>query len=147
MTTWYNADRVSQPGSTILTAWRADRQAQRVQNATPVSEIVPGTEMFDILTGTMPGVLPKNKTGDILCTAEGQPDRRIAIEIKFDKSVKFGDIQDKDIFTKKADTAWSQLLEAKVNRDSQVAIIVFDRALVDGSKADTMGETARLRIC
>lgn len=85
------------------------------------------------LTGTMPGVLPKNKTGDILCTAEGQPDRRIAIEIKFDKSVKFGDIQEKDIFTKKADTAWSQLLEAKVNRDSQVAIIVFDRALVDGS--------------
>lgn len=55
MTTWYNADRVSQPGSTILAAWNAERQAQRAQNATPVSEITPGTEMFEVLTGSMPG--------------------------------------------------------------------------------------------
>lgn len=53
-TPWYNAERVSQPGSTILNSWMADRQAQRVQNdaaATPVSEITPGTEMFRLLTG------------------------------------------------------------------------------------------------
>lgn len=56
MSTWYNADRVGQPGSSILTAWKADREAQRASNAaTPVSEITPGTEMFNILTGYAPG--------------------------------------------------------------------------------------------
>lgn len=97
------------------------------------------------LTGTMPGTMPKNKTGDILCTVEGQPERRIAIEIKFDKSYKLGDISDKDIFTKKADTAWSQILEAKVNRDSQVGIIVFDRALVDASITKAVESVGFLR--
>lgn len=85
------------------------------------------------LTGTMKGTLPKNKTGDIVCSIDGNDERKIVIEIKFDKSMKLGDIEDKDIFTKKFDTAWSQILEAKVNREGQVGIIVFDRALVDNS--------------
>ncbi len=85
------------------------------------------------LTGTQKGIITGNKTGDVLCGVEGQPERRIVIEVKFDKSYKLGDIQTKDIFTKKADTAWSQILEAKVNREGQVGIIVFDRALVDTS--------------
>lgn len=84
-------------------------------------------------TGTQKGIIPGNKTGDVLCGVDGQSERRIVIEVKFDKSYKLGDIQTKDIFTKKADTAWSQILEAKVNRDGQVGIIVFDRALVDAS--------------
>lgn len=53
--TWYNAERVSQPGSAILTAWRAEREATRAgqlpQAAVPVSTITRGTEMFDLLTG------------------------------------------------------------------------------------------------
>lgn len=51
--TWYNAERVAQPGSTILNAWRADREASRagIQAATPISEIVPGTAMYEIMTG------------------------------------------------------------------------------------------------
>lgn len=85
------------------------------------------------LTGEMQGAIPRNKTGDILCTVDCAQGRRVAIEVKFDKSYKLGDLRDKDIFTKKADTAWSQILEAKVNRDAQVGIIVFDRALVDAS--------------
>ena len=60
----------------------------------------------------------------------------IAIEAKFDKSYKWGDIRDKDVFIKKADTAWSQILEAKANRKSRVGIIVFDRSLVDKSITD-----------
>lgn len=52
-TPWYNAERVSQNGSVILNQWMAERQAGRsVQAASvPVSEIKPGTDMFDLLTG------------------------------------------------------------------------------------------------
>ena len=88
-------------------------------------------------SGTAAGAIPGNKTGDILCHVEGsKKDCDIAIEVKFDKSYKWGDIRNKDIFTKKADTAWSQILEAKANRQSRVGMIVFDRSLVDKSITD-----------
>ena len=88
-------------------------------------------------SGTARGVLPNNKTGDILCHVEGSEKAcDIAIEVKFDKSYKWGDIREKDVFVKKADTAWSQILEAKANRQSRVGIIVFDRNLVDKSITD-----------
>lgn len=85
------------------------------------------------LTGDRVGAIRRNKTGDIVCHLAGDSGKRIAIECKFDKSIRLGDIQTKDIFTKKADTAWSQLLEAQANRDSQAGIIVFDASLVDNS--------------
>lgn len=86
-----------------------------------------------ILTGNSAGVIPKNKTGDIICEIDGNPDLRIAIECKFDKSVRLGNIETKDLFTRKTDTAWSQLLEAQANRDAKVSLIVFDISLVDNS--------------
>jgi len=86
-----------------------------------------------LLTGNTVGVIPKNKTGDILCEVNGTPELKIVIECKFDKSIKLGDIVTKDIFIKKSDTAWSQLIEAQANRDAKIGIIVFDRSLVDGS--------------
>ncbi|MEB2787277.1 hypothetical protein [Algoriphagus persicinus] len=85
------------------------------------------------LTGNTAGNLSKNKTGDIICTVNGTPDLKIAIECKFDKSVRLGDIESKDIFTRKSDTAWSQLIEAQANRDSKVSLIVFDISLVENS--------------
>lgn len=85
------------------------------------------------LTGNTAGNLPKNKTGDIICEINGNPDLKIAIECKFDKSVRFGDIETKDIFTRKSDTAWSQLIEAQANRDAKVSLIVFDISLVENS--------------
>lgn len=84
-------------------------------------------------TGTMEGKLPKNKTGDVVCFVDGEESKKIAIEVKFDKSLKLGSIEDKDIFTKKQDTAWSQILEARANREGKAGIIVFDISLVDGS--------------
>jgi len=84
-------------------------------------------------TGTMPGKLPKNKTGDIVCFVDGEENKKIVIEVKFDKSLKLGTIEDKEIFTKKQDTAWSQILEARVNREGKAGIIVFDISMVDGS--------------
>lgn len=86
-----------------------------------------------ILTGNSAGVIPRNKTGDIVCEVDGNPNLRIAIECKFDKSVRLGDIETKDLFTRKTDTAWSQLLEAQANRDAKVSLIVFDFSLVDNS--------------
>lgn len=85
------------------------------------------------LTGNTAGIISKNKTGDIVCEVDGNPKLRIAIECKFDKSIRIGDIETKDIFTRKTDTAWSQLLEAQANRDAKVCIIVFDISLIDNS--------------
>jgi len=85
------------------------------------------------LIGNVTGALSKNKTGDIVCELNGNPALKIAIECKFDKSIKLGDIDSKDIFTKKMDTAWSQLMETQANRDSKVSIIVFDVSLIDNS--------------
>lgn len=85
------------------------------------------------LTGNTSGNLPRNKTGDIVCELEGRADLKIAIECKFDKSVRLGDIESKEVFTRKTDTAWSQLIEAQANRESKVSIIVFDISLVDNS--------------
>lgn len=86
-----------------------------------------------VLTGNSGGFLPKNKTGDIICEVDGNPNLKVAIECKFDKSVRLGNIETKDIFTRKMDTAWSQLLEAQVNREAKVSLIVFDISLVDNS--------------
>lgn len=85
------------------------------------------------LTGNTAGSIPKNKTGDIICEIDGNSDLKIAIECKFDKSVRIGNIENKDIFTRKTDTAWSQLIEAQANRDAKVSLIVFDISLVDNS--------------
>ena len=85
-------------------------------------------------TGDDAGAIPKNKTGDILIHIDGNKDLKIAIECKFDKSIKLGEIETKEVLTKnKIDTAWSQLIESNANRESKVAIIVFDKALVDKS--------------
>ncbi|WP_111309009.1 hypothetical protein [Confluentibacter sediminis] len=86
-----------------------------------------------LLTGNAAGELAKNKTGDIICEVNGTPDLKIAIECKFDKSMKLGTIDTKDIFIRKTDTAWSQLIEANANRNSRVSLIVFDISLVDNS--------------
>ncbi len=85
------------------------------------------------LTGNTTGILPRNKTGDIICEIDGKSDFKIAIECKFDKSLKLGDIESKDIFIRKTDTAWSQLIEAQANREAKISLIVFDKALIDNS--------------
>lgn len=85
------------------------------------------------LTGNIAGNLPKNKTGDIICSINATQDIRVIIECKFDKSIKFGAIDSKDVFTRKSDTVWSQLIEAQANRGGKVSIIVLDYSLVDNS--------------
>ncbi|PVH27056.1 hypothetical protein [Sphingobacterium corticibacter] len=86
-----------------------------------------------LLTGHAAGALPRNKTGDIVCEVDGNSNFKIAIECKFDKSVRLGSIETRDLFIRKTDTAWSQLLEAQANREAKISIIVFDISLVDNS--------------
>lgn len=86
-----------------------------------------------ILSGSTVGILPRNKTGDIICHVNGDDNLKIVIECKFDKSLRLGDIESKDIFTRKTDTAWSQLIEAQANRNGRVSILVLDVSLVDSS--------------
>lgn len=83
------------------------------------------------LTGNTSGSIPKNKTGDIVCEVDGTSELKIVIECKFDKSVKIGDIESKNVFTRKSDTAWSQLIESQANREAKVSLIVFDISLID----------------
>ncbi len=84
-------------------------------------------------TSTMEGNIPKNKTGDIVCKVDGKDDLKITIECKLDKTVQLGPIEDKNVFTRNTDTAWSQLIESDANRGSEVSIIVFDISLVTNS--------------
>lgn len=86
-----------------------------------------------LFTGNTIGNISKNKTGDFVCEINGNDNLKIIIECKFDKSTRLGDITSKDIFTRKTDAAWSQLIESEANRDGKVSIIVFDRSLVDNS--------------
>lgn len=86
-----------------------------------------------LLTGNSAGELDKNKTGDIVCNINGESELKITVECKFDKSIKLGEIESKDLFIRKTDTAWSQLIEADANRSSKVSIIVFDISLVDNA--------------
>jgi hypothetical protein len=86
-----------------------------------------------ILIGNTFGSIAQNKTGDIICEIDGNPNLKIAIECKFDKSVRLGDVETKDLFIRKTDTAWSQLLETQANRDAKVSIIIFDISLIDNS--------------
>ena len=85
------------------------------------------------LTGNTAGSIPKNKTGDIICEIDGKSNLKIAIECKFDKSIRLGEIENKEIFTRKTDTAWSQLIEAQANREAKISLIVFDISLIDSS--------------
>ena len=100
-----------------------------------------------ILTGNTAGNIAKNKTGDIVCEVNGDNNLKIVIECKFDKSIRLGEIETKEIFTRKTDTAWSQLIEAEANREGKVSIIVFDRSLVDNSIlkcAENVGYISRI---
>lgn len=83
------------------------------------------------LSGNTIGNIPKNKTGDIICEIDGRNDLKIVVECKFDKSIRLGDIESKDVFTRKTDSAWNQLIEAQANREAKVSIIVFDISLVE----------------
>jgi len=94
------------------------------------------------LTGSTAGQLPKNKTGDIVCTLDCNDDRRIAVECKFDKGIPMGEVGKRDWYGKNLDTAVGQLLESKANRDADQAIIVLDRSSINPAIQKSVGDVA-----
>jgi hypothetical protein len=92
-----------------------------------------------VLTGNSAGSIPKNKTGDILCRLDGDDSRKIVIECKFDKNVRFGKLSENDWYGNKFDTALSQLIESQANRECDQAIIVFDKSSVAASVLKAVG--------
>lgn len=100
-----------------------------------LSELVTERNFKDevIMTGSSTGAIKHNKTGDIVCRVDQRDDIKIVVESKFDKGISLGDIASKEIFNKSTDTAWSQLLESKVNREARAAIIVFDYSTVNAA--------------
>lgn len=102
--------------------------------ANAVASFVEARKLSDAIqvVGRTTGALPRNKTGDILCTiGEGDDAPQIVIEVKFDKSIRLGDPSNDGMTLGKSDTAWSQLLEARANRGADVAIMVFSTDNVD----------------
>lgn len=83
------------------------------------------------LTGNAAGTIDRNKTGDIVCDVNGDMDKRIVIECKFDKSIKLGGFDKIDIANRRSDTIFGQLLESEVNRNAKAAIVVLDVSVVD----------------
>lgn len=102
--------------------------------ANALAAFVDGRKLGDTvqLVGRTAGSLPRNKTGDILCTIGEEDDApTVVIECKLDKSIRLGDPALDGMTTGKSDTAWSQLIEARANRDADVAIMVFSAESID----------------
>lgn len=110
-------------------------------------------------SGTQKGAIARNKTGDVLCVlqfseedVDGQS--TLGIEVKIDKSVGLGDpisenilrgqTQTGDVKKSNFDTAWSQLLETRANRECPFSIMVFDRAKLHGTIAKSVDDIAYL---
>ena len=115
-----------------------------VQVAEYLDSFVQGNGLKDLveITGNSSGVINRNKTGDIVCTLDGHEDRKIVIECKFDKNIPLGKLADRDWYGKNLDTAWSQLVEAKANREANEAVIVFDRSSINPALLKKVGGIA-----
>ncbi len=83
------------------------------------------------LTRNSPGAIRRNKTGDILCYIDGSDEKRVVIECKFEKNMKFGPIEEQDWYGSKLDSALGQLIEAQANRECSHALIVFDLSSIN----------------
>ncbi len=84
-----------------------------------------------VLVGDQEGHYKYVKTGDVLCLVDGDKEKKIIVEVKFQKSLPVGDIAERAL-KNNTDNIWGQLIEAKANREAQQAIIVFDRTISPG---------------
>ncbi len=127
-----------------------------------LNEYIQGNGWSDLAqaSGTLKGALPRNKTGDVLCVLELNPETsegaaQLAIEVKFDKAVALGDPMVQDIMKgssstsgglKKSsfDTAWSQLLETRANRECPFSLMVFDKRIAHKTVRERVQDVAFL---
>jgi hypothetical protein len=111
---------------------KGDVMEREIRNV--LEEFVGRNKWKDEITdsGAAIGSVTARKVGDVDVKVEGT-DVRLTIESKFDKTVQLGDIVNldkrgnKDPVGDAESTAHGQLLLSLANRQSQVALIVFDR--------------------
>lgn len=102
--------------------------------ANALAEFAEARNLPDVvqMVGRTAGALPRNKTGDIVCVVgDGDDAPRVVIECKLDKSIRLGDPSADGLTKGRSDTAWSQLVEARANRQADVAIMVFSADSTD----------------
>ncbi len=80
-----------------------------------------------VMTGSSVGAIKRNKTGDIVLKVNGDDDKKIAVEVKFDQSLALGEFDGSDSLGRPRDTAISQMIESMANREAKLAVIVFDK--------------------
>jgi hypothetical protein len=99
-----------------------------------------------IETGGVGGALDDgaNKTGDVVARVGGPDGPRLAIEVKFDKKVTLGEVDDAKHQNNRADTAWSQIVEAAANREAGLAMIVVDQGSASSSVLAAVEDVAWL---
>lgn len=85
---------------------------------------------YALLTTELEGDLPKNKTGDIMCFIDGDENKKLVIEVKFQKTLQGGEISHRS-YNKNTTSIWGQLIEARANRDAETSIIVIEESLAE----------------
>ncbi|MBC8363866.1 MAG: hypothetical protein H8E59_02560 [Actinobacteria bacterium] len=112
-------------------------------------EAVVGSRGWDDViteTGGIGGALDDgaNKTGDVVARIGGPEGPCLAIEVKFDKKVTLGEVDDAKHQNNRADTAWSQIVEAAANREAGLAMIVVDHGSASSSVLAAVEDVAWL---
>ena len=116
--------------------------------AAALEMVVGGRGWGDVIieTGGVGGALDDgaNKTGDVVARVGGPDGPRLAIEVKFDKKVTLGEVDDAKHQNNRADTAWSQIVEAAANREAGLAMIVVDQGSASSSVLAAVEDVAWL---
>jgi len=86
--------------------------------------LVPSGDSGGVATNRTP-----NKTGDVEISVIDTNGKlsRVAVEVKFNKQVAEGAFEDFKADQGSTDTAWSQIIEARWNRESPIGIFVVDK--------------------
>ena len=116
--------------------------------ASALEMVVGGRGWDDVITetGGIGGALDDgaNKTGDVVAHVGGPDGPRLAIEVKFDGNMPLGDVADAKHQQRRADTAWSQIVEAAANREAGMTMIVVDEGSASSSVAGAVEDVAWL---
>lgn len=86
--------------------------------------LVPSGDSGGVATNRTP-----NKTGDVEISVIDDDGKtsHVAVEVKFNKQVAEGGFKDFNADQSGSDTAWSQIIEARWNRESPIGIFVVDK--------------------
>ncbi len=100
------------------TSGKGEKAEQKIMQALAEIQTAANYDSDEIVDlSTQRGQLSRNKTGDVLVAIEGKDDCSIGFEVKLDKGVKLGLLDNRDPAAQ-TDTAIGQLLEMRANRET-----------------------------